>query len=470
MENKYQKLMKDIRVPEELNDRVLCAARRQARDSAGEQTGPKRLTRSRRFRPLVRTAVCAACALALVLGTVRFDPVDTQPDGPVGQENAPAVLSPSFSFGLTAYAAGTGESIRPNANGGLAFTMGDGLYWSAQEGYYTGCLFQVTGEHIRQVSLSLDRGGLYRSQQLENLTAEEMQVIREAQERGEIAPTSIDRDGDGNWSTEKMTKLGASVTEDYAPEVYYGIWTGGVSEAAWAEDPKAAEESSTDQLDGAVLTVTVTFDDGTEQTKAYHLSTGRLRVTCENDSGLTVLPQLAGDNEPYVYGIYAASETESRWFQWPVQGSRTVSRSNPFGRREIAVDNEPDPEEPIDREQLEAQLEKMRFHSGIDIPAPEGEVILAAADGTVTETGFDASHGNYLVIDHGDGLQTLYAHCRNVDVQEGDPVKAGEMLGAVGKTGMATGPHLHFEVRQDGEIQNPVAYFDKDIRDILEMK
>ena len=81
--------------------------------------------------------------------------------------------------------------------------------------------------------------------------------------------------------------------------------------------------------------------------------------------------------------------------------------------------------------------------------------------------GYDRERGNYLILDHGDGLTTMYAQCRNVDVQEGDTVKAGEMIAAVGSTGMSTGPHLHFEVRQDGEAQNPVAYFDSDIRDTL---
>ena len=81
--------------------------------------------------------------------------------------------------------------------------------------------------------------------------------------------------------------------------------------------------------------------------------------------------------------------------------------------------------------------------------------------------GFDWERVNYLVLDHSGGLTTLYAHCRNVDVKEGDMVKAGEMVGAVGSTGMSTGPHLHFEVRQDGEAQNPVVYFDSEIRETL---
>lgn len=64
--------------------------------------------------------------------------------------------------------------------------------------------------------------------------------------------------------------------------------------------------------------------------------------------------------------------------------------------------------------------------------------MLAAADGTVTETGFDTERGNYLMIDHGDGLTTLYAACSKVDVNEGDPVKAGTPIAAVGSTGRST--------------------------------
>ena len=109
------------------------------------------------------------------------------------------------------------------------------------------------------------------------------------------------------------------------------------------------------------------------------------------------------------------------------------------------------------------------FHNGIDIPAERGTPILAAADGTVTEVGFDAERGNYLVLDHGNGLETMYAQCQSVEAEEGDTVKAGQTIAALGSTGMSTGPHLHFEVRQDGESQNPVAYFDSSIRNTLQV-
>ena len=172
------------------------------------------------------------------------------------------------------------------------------------------------------------------------------------------------------------------------------------------------------------------------------LTEEKLRTFQSEDGTATLAPGLEGDEEADIPGLYAA-RLDGRWFQWPVQDSRTVWKGNPYG------------------------IINGKLHSGIDIPADQGAVILAAADGTVTDTGFDAEKGNYLILDHGDGLTTLYAQCRNVDVQEGDTVKAGEMIAAVGCTGMSTGPHLHFEVRQDGEAQNPVAYFDSAIRDTL---
>ena len=430
MENNYRKLMEDIPVPGELETRVLRAAQRV------EQAGPKRLAK-RGWKPVLRGAVCAACALALVLGTVHLRPVEERGEQP---GNTP-VMTLDYSFGLTACAADTGETVRPNANGGLAFDSGSGIA-SEEAGHYTGCLFQVTGEGIETVSLSVDRGGLYRSEILTGLTDGEVRKLWQAEEAGGPVCSVYGEDEDSPMNAEVMTALGSSVTEDYDPEVRYGFWV-----PEYYEDPDAdlrqATWASIDTFDGARLTVTAAFADGGEQSKTYTLSTGRLRVEYGEDGTRTMLPQLAGDEEPFVYGVYAASETESRWLRWPVQDSRRVWKGNPYG------------------------IINGKLHSGIDIPADQGAVILAAADGTVTEVGFDRERGNYLVLDHGGGLTTLYAHCRNVDVKEGDMVKAGEMVGAVGSTGMSTGPHLHFEVRQDGEAQNPVAYFDSTIRDTL---
>ena len=436
-ENNYQKLMNGIHTPAGLNDRVVLAARREAVEQADKQTGPKRLAKGR-THPVFRTAVCAACALALVLGTVSLRPAK---EGGEEQPGTP-VVALNYSFGLTAYAAETEESIKPNANGGLALTSGTGIA-SEETGHYTGCLFQITGGDIRSVSMSIDRGGLYRSETRTGLTDEEVRSLFQQEERGELVCDVYGASEDGPTNAEVMTALGDSFTEDYDAAVSYGFWVPEYQENPDADLRQSAWDSI-DTFDGARLTVTVTFADGGEQSKTYTLSTGRLRVEYGEDGTRTMLPQLAGDEEAWVYGIYAVSEADSRWLQWPVQDSRTVSLSNPYGTTYNGT-----------------------FHSGIDIPAGQGAVILAAADGTVTEVGFDRERGNYLVLDHGDGLTTLYAQCRDVAAKEGGTVKAGEMIAAVGSTGMSTGPHLHFEVRQDGEAQNPVAYFDSGIRDTL---
>ena len=98
-----------------------------------------------------------------------------------------------------------------------------------------------------------------------------------------------------------------------------------------------------------------------------------------------------------------------------------------------------------------------RRHNGVDLAAPSGADVLAAADGAVYRRGFDAENGNYVVLWHGDsGQMTYYTHCRDILVSEKDQVSAGDKIATVGQTGRATGPHLHFAVSGDGEWQEPV--------------
>ena len=178
--NDYQNLMEHIQPPAGLNDRVLSAARQTA-GAQKETTGPKHLAPGKR-RPVLRAAVCAACALALVVGSVTLGPIG---GGEPGESGAPVTALPSFSFGLTAYAADIGETIVPNANGGLALRSGTGI-WDPLQGYFTGCLFQVTGENLQKVTLSVDRGGLYRSETRKALSNDEVQALWQAEENGEL--------------------------------------------------------------------------------------------------------------------------------------------------------------------------------------------------------------------------------------------------------------------------------------------
>lgn len=99
-----------------------------------------------------------------------------------------------------------------------------------------------------------------------------------------------------------------------------------------------------------------------------------------------------------------------------------------------------------------------RRHNGIDIGSDSGTEILAAAGGTVTFSGNMSGYGNYIVIDHGNGYETAYGHCSSLVAREGEVVKQGALIAYVGSTGNSTGPHLHFEVKANGEFKNPLNY------------
>jgi len=100
-----------------------------------------------------------------------------------------------------------------------------------------------------------------------------------------------------------------------------------------------------------------------------------------------------------------------------------------------------------------------RFHTGIDLAAPYGTPIVAAKAGQVEVAGWSSvGYGFHVVLDHGGGVQTLYAHMSRVAVRAGQWVEAGQVIGYVGSTGWSTGPHLHFEVRVGGVARNPLAY------------
>jgi hypothetical protein len=98
------------------------------------------------------------------------------------------------------------------------------------------------------------------------------------------------------------------------------------------------------------------------------------------------------------------------------------------------------------------------FHHGIDFKGVEGTPVQATADGTVTFAGVDGARGIAVVLQHGRGLETLYCHLAEARVKAGDKIARGTVIGTVGRTGTATGPHVHYEVRKDGEPVNPASY------------
>jgi murein DD-endopeptidase MepM/ murein hydrolase activator NlpD len=98
------------------------------------------------------------------------------------------------------------------------------------------------------------------------------------------------------------------------------------------------------------------------------------------------------------------------------------------------------------------------FHPGIDVSTPRGTKVLAPADGVVTFRGKRGAYGKALVVDHGYGIVTRYAHLDGYDVRPGQRVKRGDVLAFVGNTGRSTAPHLHYEVWVDDQLRNPIEF------------
>lgn len=116
---------------------------------------------------------------------------------------------------------------------------------------------------------------------------------------------------------------------------------------------------------------------------------------------------------------------------------------------------------------LSSQFSKSRFHpilhrnrphEGIDVTAPTGTPIVAPASGRVVLAGIDNGYGLTVEIDHGNGIRTRFAHCSRLSVRKGQQVTRGEMIAAVGSTGLSTAPHLHYEIHVNGKPVNPLSY------------
>ncbi|MCB8995472.1 MAG: M23 family metallopeptidase [Bacteroidales bacterium] len=109
-------------------------------------------------------------------------------------------------------------------------------------------------------------------------------------------------------------------------------------------------------------------------------------------------------------------------------------------------------------------LHYWRMHEGIDLTCPRGTNIFVTADGVVVEAGYTSGgYGNKIVVNHGYGYETLYGHCDKIFVKRGDRVKRGDIIGAVGSTGLSAAPHLHYEVHVNGKAVNPINYYANDL-------
>jgi murein DD-endopeptidase MepM/ murein hydrolase activator NlpD len=130
---------------------------------------------------------------------------------------------------------------------------------------------------------------------------------------------------------------------------------------------------------------------------------------------------------------------------WPIDRTKLRNISSRYGPR------------------LHPKLGYTRMHEGIDITAPIGTDVYATGDAVVTRAGWQNGYGNIIELNHGFGYRTRYAHLSSIYVILGDSIKRGQTIGAVGNTGISTGPHLHYEVHYRGNHVDPINYFDQNI-------
>ena len=101
---------------------------------------------------------------------------------------------------------------------------------------------------------------------------------------------------------------------------------------------------------------------------------------------------------------------------------------------------------------------KSAYHQGVDIRGQAGSDVKATANGIVKKQSYDKGNGRYILVDHGNGFSTKYAHLKKSLVQKGDSVERGQVIALVGSTGRSTGPHVHYEIHYDGKILNPTRF------------
>lgn len=208
-------------------------------------------------------------------------------------------------------------------------------------------------------------------------------------------------------------------------------------------DDKSAEvEQEKQNLEVAVSAIAGERQKLTEQKQAIAAARrdkGVVMRAVEQDVALTEQEYqvLMEESRRISQFLRSSSSYSGKWtgrFLKPTMGSITSS----FGKR------------------IHPITHKLRMHNGVDISSPYGTPIRVGGDGKVIFAGYDSGYGNYIIVDHGGGLATLYAHCSRFAAGVGVIVKAGQTIAYVGSTGLSTGPHVHFEVHVHGEPVNPL--------------
>lgn len=191
-----------------------------------------------------------------------------------------------------------------------------------------------------------------------------------------------------------------------------------------------ANEAAEEELDAEINALIAELEAQRQAEEAARQEQAQAQAQEEGQQNSTD-NTVTGDTTP-------SSETTSGTFIWPTTGY-TISSS--YGYR------------------IHPIFGTQKFHAGIDIAVSSGQPIYAAASGTVVTAVYSSSYGYYVMIDHGNGYYTLYAHMTQYIVSNGQSVSQGDVIGYVGSTGWSTGPHLHYEVRVNGSTVDPMSFY-----------
>ena len=291
--------MKNIKASDELKERTLRAAREE-RGRTPQHIGQPAHRGAKRV-------LAAACAFAVVLGGAALSGRQTGSD---------PVTDIAHTFGLVAYAADTGEMRQPKESK-IVFDYGSGAD-DPDKGFFSGCLFKVTGEDIKTVSASIDNGAIYRTKTVKDTSDDRDEWVRTMYQGTNPELDGADTvmvwgngpvEGEEQMYADLCWKLDNGFTDEYNPDVSYGLWL--PSEPSEDENADLQQEwhENVDRLEGTKLTVTVTFADGSTQTRTMTLHTGKLGIEFNDD---TSGPQLNGEvltdaqaeEQGYLYGVY----------------------------------------------------------------------------------------------------------------------------------------------------------------------
>jgi len=195
---------------------------------------------------------------------------------------------------------------------------------------------------------------------------------------------------------------------------------------------KATLVSSQNQMAAAEQQQQTIMDNLQKDTAAY-----QKQLDASNAAEAALKQQMASSSSSSSSSTYTGGK-----FAWPVPGYYTIT--SPFSLARV---------DPV--------THVLQPHEGVDIGAPQGATVIAAGDGTVIFSGWNSGYGNCIMIDHGGGYVTLYAHASLLIATKGEKVTQGQTIMKVGMTGQATGPHLHFEVEINGKAVEPTQYLKK---------